>query len=173
MGFFLSQEIRKYAFLSSVFYLIFYISISVTIYSLLWYDINFQSQNLYEVLERGYVEQNKINMIDFFLYKSDLNDNWLYEEKVHLNDVRNIYAVLFILGLISFFIIGFFWDKKYIKVKYFIINIFILLSLLLILPFFRFFWDEIFHLIMFRNNYWIIIENSLFYLLLFYHYQLI
>lgn len=162
-------DFKHFLLFLSLLYLTLYIPLSFMIYSNSWYEFNYQMQNTYDILGKKISNNVTTNLINFFMYKEKLNDNWNSKEIIHMRDVRKIYTILFILGILSFFGINYFFDKKKV-LKYLKSNIFIVLSLFLILPFFVYFWDNIFHLILFNNNAWINNSNDISYYLFSYNF---
>jgi hypothetical protein len=78
--------------------------------------------------------------------------------------VRNLFVAfttIFIFSIIFFII---FYDKSFVRkaAKY---NLFAIPLFALILLFFSTFWNQIFHPILFRNDYWIVNPNQLSYYL--------
>ena len=137
----------------SLFYLTLYLPIALMTYFPQWYTFNCKLHPRCEVI--GYSSALKCidELIDFFLHKNLLSAEWTVKEKLHLAEVRDILDVLAIIAfsciilLISFF-------KRSKMPTYALINIVIILSLLVLLPFFKTFWVKIFHPLFFNNDLW-------------------
>jgi hypothetical protein len=79
---------------------------------------------------------------------------WTLKEKSHLHDVRNITDGLIVGTLIAlpFFVTGFSTKNAGRSGG---INCIIILSFLLVIPFFPYFWRHIFHPLLFTNRNWL------------------
>lgn len=163
-------DFKSLVFFVCFFYLTLYIPLSFMVYSFSWYQFNYNFQETYQFLGEDITNNVTLNLINFFIYKEDLNLYWNETEILHMNDVRFIYTILFILAIFSFFGFGYFFSSfKQVK-KFAIINILFVCSLFFILPFFVYFWDNIFHVILFNNNYWIITNKNISYYLFSYQF---
>ncbi|MCA9496230.1 MAG: DUF1461 domain-containing protein, partial [Nanoarchaeota archaeon] len=155
------EKMNKFVFFISLFFILLYIPFSFTVYSHSYHKYNFLNQDISSEIKNEDILVADKNLINYFLHKEKLNEMWNINEKKHMEDVRNIYDCLLILFFI-FLIISFFYSKlslKYINKKFLEkclkINILITISLLFIIPFFSYFWNNIFHKIMFNNKFWI------------------
>lgn len=92
-------------------------------------------------------------LTDFFLHKNILPDDWTVKEKLHLAEVRDILDFLAIIALIGIILFIISFNRSRIASLAFI-NILIILSMLLVVPFFRTFWIKIFHPLLFGNKLW-------------------
>lgn len=158
----LKSKTKQILLFLSLLYLTLYIPFTITAYSKSWYETNYEKQSTYQTL--GIVKTNNQtnNLINFFLHKQELNQLWSEKETLHLKEVRNIYDLLFIIFLITTPILILFFNKKIINhasKK----NTYIIPSLLIIIPFFRLFWNNILHPLLFNNNYWINTPNEVSY----------
>ncbi len=102
----------------------------------------------------------------YFLYVDDLDSKiWSETEIKHMEDVRQIYLVLFLVLILSSIILFRYSSKELVR-KSSIPLLITFLSLLIIIPFFIFFWDNIFHPLLFSNRHWVFersdISNYLF-----------
>lgn len=156
-------NIKKNILWISILYLSLYIPLTITIYSQSWYEFNYKIHDTYKNIEKDKALNATKNLISFFLHKEELNNHWNEKERLHMKDVRNIYDILFILGILSFLGLGIenpkTKDLKKISMK----NITIITIFIIIIPFFSYFWNNIFHNILFSNNYWIINQNDISY----------
>ena len=92
-----------------------------------------------------------------------MNGDWDETEKLHFKDVRKIYDFLFLLAFIGVLVLVLNkeYDKSLIR-KFALSNIvFMVVLFSFILPFFVYFWNQIFHLIMFNNDYWMFESGSM------------
>lgn len=92
-------------------------------------------------------------LTDFFLHKNILPNDWTVKEKLHLAEVRSILDFLSLIALIGIIllIISF---NRYKIATFALVNILIILSMLLMVPFFNTFWIKIFHPLLFDNKLW-------------------
>jgi uncharacterized membrane protein len=163
------MRVKNFLFFLSILYFILYIPLFYTIYFSSWYEFNYELSNTAEYVEEDLLKDSTSNLINYFSHKEELNDYWTQKERLHFYDVKKIYDFLFILFLISCFSLIYNYDKRLIK-TYTKINYFIISSLFLIVPFFIYFWDKIFHKILFNNNFWITYPNELSYYLFTYNF---
>ena len=134
------MSLKQIFFTLSILFLSLYIPLSFCIYSSFWYEFNFESQNLYEIQNKSWILENTQNLITFFSHKSNLNENWSQIEIIHMLEVRQIYDLLFLLGIFSIIFIVLnndLWNYKFLK-KISKINMLIVSSLIIIFPFFNF-----------------------------------
>jgi len=155
------NEVKIFFLFFSLIFLTLYIPLSFTIYSNSWYNFNSNPQN---VLSKNDLNNATSNLINYFEHKENLNILWNEKEKKHMSDVRQIFDFLFIIFILNLINLFIFFKKKLIK-KFVKINILVISSFILLLPIFQFFWNNIFHLIMFNNNFWIINPNDISYYL--------
>lgn len=160
-------KIKNIIFLFSLLYITIYLSSVFVIYSSSWYEFNYKQQETYLKLSEEKVQNSTSNLINYLLHKEELNDNWNSKEKLHYIDVRSIYDNFFILFILSLF--GIIWSFKKINLKYIKkaskTNIVVILFLCLIFPIFQYFWDYIFHPLIFNNNLWLMFPTDISYYL--------
>ena len=150
----LQSKLKRALLYSSLFILLLYIPLAITVYTSSWYEFNYNLQDTYDNLDENDAKNATDNLIGFFMHRNDMNDLWNDKEKAHMSDVRNIYDILFILAVLSVIVIVTLKERE-VFLKSSRINIIVKLSLLIILPFFAFFWNNIFHTVMFSNDFWI------------------
>jgi len=158
------KKIKEIILFFSLLFLTLYIPLSFTIYSNFWYEFNYNNQDTYNQIEKNKTINSTNNLINFFKHKEDLNFNWNEKEKLHMYEVRNIYDILFFIGIISIISLSKLFNFKLIR-KFSKINLYYNLFLILLIPIFQFFWNKIFHLILFNNDLWIINSNDISYYL--------
>ncbi|MDA3855257.1 MAG: DUF1461 domain-containing protein [Candidatus Woesearchaeota archaeon] len=158
------MKLKNFLLFVSFFYLSLYVPLTYTIYSSSSYELNYDKQRIYNYTSEEIVMNSTKNLINYFYHKEDLNENWNDKEKVHFSEVRNIYDILFLLSIVSLIIFIIKFNRKKIG-KYPIINSLIFILSFLIVPFFIFFWDKIFHPLLFSNELWILNPNDLSYYL--------
>jgi len=156
------QFIKRSLFFLMFLYITLYIPMSIMIYSNSFYYLNYPTR-IENNLNQTQIEMITKDMTNLFLHKTNsLNHEfgWSNNEIKHFNEVRDIYDILFILALISWFGFFYLFNKKEL-IKNTKINIIISLLFILIIPFFVYFWNNILHPLLFSNNLWISQPNSL------------
>lgn len=93
-------------------------------------------------------------LASYFRHQGELESFRTAKEKAHLKEVRGIFDRMLIVGAIALILLVLTYDRKKIS-RFALINAAIILSLLLVLPFFATFWRDIFHPLLFKNNLWI------------------
>lgn len=147
------DKIKNTFFGFSLFYLTLYIPIAFMTYIPQWYIFNCKFHPRCNFI--GYSNSLKYidELTDFFLHKNPLPIDWTPKEKLHLAEVREMLDVLAIVTIICIFLLIITFNRSKIS-TYALINLVIILSLLLLIPFFRTFWVKIFHPLFFDNNLW-------------------
>ncbi len=137
----------------SLFYLSLYIPIVLMTYFPQWYTFNCKLHPRCEVI--GYSNALKYidELISFFLHKSILSGEWTLKEKLHLAEVRDILDVLAIIAFSCIILLIASFKRAKISTCA-LVNLVIILSLLVLLPFFKTFWVKIFHPLFFDNDLW-------------------
>lgn len=129
-----------------------------------WYTLNTSSET------RSYLGQDATqtahsNLTAFFRHGENLHEDfWSKKEIIHMQEVRVIYDIIFLLVLLSAAIIFVHRKNPHLKqgAK---INLYFLGASLLILPVFPYFWSNIFHSTLFANDLWIMTPEDLSYFL--------
>ncbi|MDA2919288.1 DUF1461 domain-containing protein [Desulfobacterota bacterium AH_259_B03_O07] len=153
MGDYLVNRIKKIVLFPALFYLGVYIPLIFIVYLPYWYKLNCNWHPRCE--EIGYEKTvNGINdLTSFFLHKGDLTTFLTKKEKLHLAEVRDLFDKMFVMFFVSLILLILTFERRRVA-KYALINIGIILSFLVILPFFATFWRDIFHPILFHNELW-------------------
>jgi hypothetical protein len=118
-----------------------------------WYTFNCKLHPRCDYIGYPLAQKYIHELTDFFLHKNDLPGNWTIKEKMHLTEVRDILDFLAVTAILCTVILILVFNRSYIS-KCALVNMIIILSLLLLLPFFKFFWLKIFHPLLFDNNLW-------------------
>lgn len=145
----------KYAvlFLSQLFITL-YLPVIFMTYSISWYKFNFNFNSRIERIGYNKAIKGIEELTGFLREKNELRDpSWTKKETKHLKEVKQLYFklnILFVMALIFFVIL---FEKKVCN-KNSIKNLIFIFALLCIIPFFKFFWREIFHTILFNNDFW-------------------
>mgnify|MGYP001594884081 CR=1 FL=1 len=157
-------NISKIIFFASLLYLTLAFPLIFTIYSPIWYNFNYENQEITKSISLEQRDNATDNLISFFAYNNELNSFWNEKEKIHMGEVRSIYLFLEILSIISLLLLFFTFDRSLV-VNYSKINIVIISSFLILIPFFSFLFNSIFHSILFDNTFWIITPEDISYYL--------
>ena len=160
----MNSKIKNITLFLALLYLTLYIPLSITIYFTPWYMLNYNNQGTYEMISEDFSLNATTNLINFFEHRESLNTQWNTKEVSHMTDVRKIYDIILLLFLSSLITLGLLYKKEKI-LTYSKINILIFLSLLIIIPFFSLFWDNVFHPLLFSNTKWITTPNDISYYL--------
>lgn len=158
------MKLNNLILFASLLIITLYIPLSYTIYSSNWYPINYNLQDTYSILGQNETLNVTSNLIGYFMHNGDLNSLWSDTERLHYQEVRLIYDIIFVLFFLSLICIVLLFDKAKVM-KYSKFNMIGISSLILILPFFSYFWNRIFHPLFFNNDYWIMNVNDISYYL--------
>lgn len=139
--------------------IVFVIFTNFFIFGFNFYESLFRYNNTYQKFETETVKKEVANLKKYLIYgEKIISDFFNLKEKLHLKDVRNIIKfIIFFYCLLLLFIILFFVVTKNFAVLYPIGKYGILTSIILFLIFL--FFDPFFlfmHLILFKNDYWIL-----------------
>ena len=145
--------IKGTALFVSLLYLTFYIPMAFTVYAPAWMKFNCGFHKRCEVV--GIEEANKgiSELSAYFRHQGELESFYTEKEKLHLKEVRGIFDKLFIASLGAFILLVLTFNSKRAS-RFALVNAILVLSLLLVLPFFGTFWRGIFHPLMFNNELW-------------------
>lgn len=138
----------------SLFYLTFYIPMSLTFYSPEWMKLNCEWHERCKAIGYDTAYGGIEELASYFRHQGELESFRTAKEKAHLKEVRGIFDRMLIVGAIALILLVLTYDRKKIS-RFALINAAIILSLLLVLPFFATFWRDIFHPLLFKNNLWI------------------
>ena len=147
----------------SLFYLTFYIPFLLTSYNSYWMKYNC---GIHKRCER-IGEEKSYNAIDnltaYLMHREELSDNWRINEVIHLKEVRNIFDIMFAAAVISLAVLIIFRKNRPRLYKFALINIAVALCLIIVLPNFKTFWRDIFHPLLFDNDFWKVSRRDLLY----------
>lgn len=137
----------------SLFYLTFYIPMSLTFYAPQWMKLNCNWHERCKIIGYDNAYRGIDELASYFRHRGGLESFWTVKEKTHLKEVRGMFDKMLIGGAIALVLLILTYDRKRVP-RYALINAAIILSLVLILPFFTTFWRDIFHPLLFKNNLW-------------------
>jgi len=134
-------------------YLSLYLPVALAAYCPQWYIFNCKLHPRCNYIGYPTALKHIHELTGFFLHKNILPGDWTPKEKLHLAEVRGILdtaALIAIMGIILFI-----FSFNRFKISAFaLINLLIILSMLLVIPFFKTFWIKIFHPLLFDNKLW-------------------
>ncbi len=137
----------------SLFYLTFYIPMSLTFYAPQWMKLNCNWHERCKIIGYDNAYRGIDELASYFRHRGGLESFWTVKEKTHLKEVRGMFDKMLIGGAFALVMLILTYDRRRVP-RYALINAAIILSLLLILPFFTTFWRDIFHPLLFKNNLW-------------------
>lgn len=137
----------------SLLYLTFYIPMTFTVYAPAWMKFNCNFHKRCEVVGIKEANEGISELSAYFRHQGGLESFYTEKEKLHLKEVRGIFDKLFIASLGALILLALTFNPKRAS-GFALVNAILVLSLLLVLPFFGTFWREIFHPLMFNNELW-------------------
>lgn len=137
----------------SLLYLTFYIPMTLTFYMAGWIRFNCGWNDRCAVIGYEKAYRGADELAAFFRHRGELENLWTTKEKLHLQEVRGIFDRMLIAGIAAILLLVLTFDRKR-AARYALINSVIILSLLIVLPFFGTFWRDIFHPLIFKNHLW-------------------
>lgn len=161
------QFILNTILFASLFYLTLTIPIFIATYSQKWYESNYETLPTKDYIT--YQEYNTAtnNLINYLTYQEPLIEIWSEHEKIHYKEVRTIFTKIFLLSIVALILLITLSKNKTEQIKKFAISniiILIVISTLIMLNF-QYFWNVIFHPILFNNPYWLMSPEQISYYL--------
>jgi hypothetical protein len=153
----MGTKIKSTAFFFALFYLTLYLPVMTVAYSSFWYRINCKFHGRCDIVGKEKAVLGISELTSFFRHgKENLEEPfWTVKEKSHLSEVKGMFDVLSLICVPAFVLFFLCYDEKRMK-QFSLVNIALVISLLLlILPFFKFFWGRIFHPLLFTNKNWL------------------
>lgn len=140
----------------SLTYLTVYLPVLIVAYSPFWFKINCDFHGRCEVVGEEKATQGIGELVSYFRHsRNELPSSfWTVKEKQHLEDVRSMIDIMTILCVPFLLMFVFSYDR--VRVRCFsLVNTAMVCSLLLVLPFFKYFWRHVFHPLLFSNRNWL------------------
>lgn len=147
------KDIKGVFLFLSLLYLTFYLPMTGIIYLPQWFRVNCNWHPRCESIGYGAAFRGIDELNAYFLHQGELVNLWSDKEKVHLAEVRGMFDTMFYTAVFAAAVIFPTFDKKRVS-RYAFINAAIILSLLVVLPFFSSFWKDFFHPLLFDNELW-------------------
>lgn len=138
----------------SLFYLTFYVPMSLTFYSPLWMKINCSWHERCDTIGTDTAYKGMDELAAYFRHQGELDSFRTKKEKLHLEEVRGMFDRMFVIGVAAVIVLALTFNRKR-AARFALVSAAIILCLLLVLPFFTTFWRDVFHPLLFKNNLWI------------------
>jgi len=139
---------------AALFYLTFYIPFLITAYNPYWIKYNCVNNDRCSKVKTDFREQAIDELTLFLSHRGELKTGWQKNEKIHMNEVRDIFDIMFLVALVSLALLLIIRKDRMSLYKFAIINIVLALALFLIIPNFKTFWRDVFHPLLFNNDFW-------------------
>jgi hypothetical protein len=147
------SRLKRIILFLSLFYLTVYIPLVFIVYLPYWYKLNCNWNERCDTIGYERAEKGIDDLTSFFWHKGELVSFWTKKEKLHLTEVRGIFDHMFIIAIICVICLMPTFDSLRVS-RFAIVNALIVLTLLLVLPFFTTFWRDVFHPLLFSNKLW-------------------
>jgi len=139
---------------AALFYLTFYIPFVITAYNPYWIKYNCVNDDRCSKVKTDFREQAIDELTLFLSHRGELKTGWQKNEKIHMDEVRDIFDIMFLVALVSLALLLIIRKERMSLYKFAIINIVLALALFLIIPNFKTFWRDVFHPLLFNNDFW-------------------
>jgi uncharacterized membrane protein len=152
----MKKTLKAAALFLSFAYLSIYLPVAGVLYSSGWYRLHCGFNHRCVAAGEERTSLGILELVGYFRHMKEGLDApfWTEKEKSHLAEVRSMTdkltlacLPLLVLGLLTF-------DADRMR-TFCLVNIALMASLILILPFFAYFWHSVFHPLLFSNNNWI------------------
>ena len=138
----------------SLFYLTFYLPFVFVAYNPYWINYNCEKNERCSRVQTEF-RVNAVNELTSYLsHRGELTEGWQKNEKIHMSEVRYIFDIMFIAAIISLALLLIIRKDRMSLYKFAIINIVIALALFIVVPNFKTFWRDVFHPLLFNNEFW-------------------
>jgi hypothetical protein len=139
---------------AALFYLTFYIPFLITAYNPYWIKYNCVNNDRCSQVKTDFRDQAIDELTSYLIHRGELKTGWQENEKIHMKEVRYIFDIMFLAALVSLVALLIIRKDRMSLYKFAIINIVLALALFLIIPNFKSFWREVFHPMLFNNDFW-------------------
>lgn len=146
-------QTRRTLLFISLCYLTLYLPLAWMIYAPHWYQINCNFHERCQRLGQPHAERAIDELTQYFRHQGVLVTRWTAKEKQHLAEVRRLYDALLLFGFLAVLTLALVAERNRLG-SYALLNIVLLLALLAVVPFFKTFWRDIFHPLLFDNQLW-------------------
>jgi hypothetical protein len=137
----------------SLLLLTIYPYLALQVYTPAWYSLGCQYHLGCAVLGEARTAQGITEITRFWRHQGELGTLWSSKEKQHLREVRRIYDTLLVVCLLALAVLALTYERRSLP-RLALINALVLLPSIAIFPFFKTFWVEVFHPLLFDNDLW-------------------
>jgi uncharacterized membrane protein len=137
----------------AMLYLSVYIPLVPTVYLPYWYEINCSWHPRCDRVGRAHASRSIEELTAFLGHRRDLKFPWTKKEQRHLLEVRAIFDRMFGVALAAAVAAALCFDRRRLSRAAFVSAV-IVASLSLLLPVFKGFWMDVFHTLLFDNDWW-------------------
>ena len=138
----------------SLFYLTFYLPFVFVAYNPYWINYNCEKNERCSRVKTEFRVKAVNELTSYLSHRGELTTGWQKNEKIHMSEVRHIFDIMFFAALVSLALLLIIRKDRMSLYKFAIINIVIALALFLIVPNFKSFWRDVFHPLLFNNEFW-------------------
>jgi len=138
----------------SLFYLTFYLPFMFVAYNPYWINYNCENNRRCSKVKTEFRVKAVDELTSFLSHRGELKTGWQKNEKIHMGEVRHIFDIMAAAALVSLAVLLIIKRGRMSLYKFAIINIVIALALFLIVPNFKSFWRDVFHPLLFNNDFW-------------------
>ncbi len=138
----------------SLFYLTFYLPFLFVAYNPYWINYNCDNNERCSRVKTEFRVKAVDELTSFLSHRGELKTGWQKNEKIHMDEVRQIFDIMAAAALVSIAVLLLIRKDRMSLYKFAIINIVIALALFIIIPNFKTFWRDVFHPLLFNNDFW-------------------
>ena len=138
----------------SLFYLTFYLPFLFVAYNPYWINYNCDNNERCSKINTEFRMTAVNELTSFLSHRGELKTGWQKNEKIHMDEVRDIFDIMAIVALASLAVLLVIRKGRMNLYKFAIINILIALALFIVVPNFKTFWRDVFHPLLFNNDFW-------------------
>lgn len=138
----------------SLFYLTFYLPMTLTFYSPEWMKLNCRWHERCEAIGVENAYRGMDELAAYFRHQGGLDSFRTKKEKLHLEEVRGMFDTMLIAGIAAAVLLALTFERRR-AASFALVNAAIILCLLIVLPFFGTFWRDVFHPLLFDNQLWL------------------
>ncbi|MEA3411352.1 MAG: DUF1461 domain-containing protein [Pseudomonadota bacterium] len=147
------ERLRQVGLFASLLYLTIWLPLAAVIYLPFWYHASCAWNGRCAVVGEGVVSAGVAELTAYFRHQGELVTRWSAKEKKHLTEVREIYDRMFFAAIVAIIVLVVTADCRAMR-RYGLFNTAIVVSLVVVLPFFKTFWMDVFHPLLFDNELW-------------------
>ena len=146
--------IKNLAVFFALFYLTFYLPFVMLAYNPYWINYNCDKNERCSRVNTEFRLKVVDELTSFLSHRGELKTGWQKNEKIHMDEVRVIFDIMALAALASLAILLVIRKGRMKLYKFAIINIIIALALFIVIPHFKTFWKDVFHPLLFNNDFW-------------------